>query len=1112
MLHDVSKTARHGWDYRSSDKAVLCKKVLQNDGDFSFAASSSRPRSHLKVSQHIYKNKMNFCIACAERLSPNHRFCPHCGASNQSVAALAGTRSQVQPVKPSKRIKALPERKEVSVLFVDLCESTSFIAHTDPEEARAYLDVALSLMTDAVEAFGGTVSQLLGDGLLALFGAPIAHEDHALRACLASIAMLEQASKKSLNEGAPKLTLRIGIHSGEVIVGLAGQQLWSLYRADGTTIHLASRLEKMAKPGSILISAITQRLIDHELASQSIGTQVIRGLDTPMELFELLPESQRSSAAPLARKQRFAPIVGRSPLMQVLDSFAQAAKVGVMRVVGFRGEAGVGKSRLLLEWQSHAALAGFTICSTQAKGYFSANPYGLIANLTRSLISTFSDLKPAAPLSSINIFEILPQCENHHAVVLNDLLGMDVLDESWISLSPNIRRDRIVETLHWLVIESLHCGPLLLILEDVFLADRESQRVLEILVPRLLGKKMLVCMSYRQDFAHRWIDETWFVEHWVAPLHEAEMRMLSQAMLGEHPSMIEMINTLVERADGNPFFLEQMAITLIDEGAIVGTPGDYRATKDSVEFRVPSTISNVICARVDRLPTTTKTALEAAAVLRDPITCELIGTMNEQDELKVEQMLGLGVAAGLLNLSAGSLDKNAKQIFTFRHALVQEVISATLTRPRRRALHSKAFFALRAHFGEKNPDIASTLARHAFLGEEWDQAAIFAAKSMSRAVFRSANREALRLFEMGLDAAKRVDNQTQAWTLEISLLLEAIGALMPLGHIETIFINLERANSIAEKLGDKRFEATVALQTSIFLWMRGRYTQGLEFANQALEAGRLAERHNLQMAASQSCVMLLHGLGKYREVITEASRTMRDFSAELRANRLFQGWASSPIISLQAFHASALWSVGEYVAAQEICDEAYSMLQGFDHTYSKGLVDFVQSQLWIEQEKYESAEVLLRASVAECIAHDVPTILPLSLAMLGSALARSGRALEAVALLEKGIKENIYLASGTYGEMFMRMNLSVAFRLERQFEKAIDFGQQAVELATVGEQYGHSVEALFELALAYSCKGDKQSARNCLDRALKQATASDMPYYKNRILEQLDHLETEESL
>jgi tetratricopeptide (TPR) repeat protein len=392
------------------------------------------------------------------------------------------------------------------------------------------------------------------------------------------------------------------------------------------------------------------------------------------------------------------------------------------------------------------------------------------------------------------------------------------------------------------------------------------------------------------------------------------------------------------------------------------------------------------------------------------------------------------------------------------------------------------------------------------------QAASFAVKSMSRAVFRSANREALRLFDMGLDAAKRVENQKQAWTLEISLLLEAIGALMPLGHIETIFVNLERANDIAKQLGDSRYQGTVALQTSIFLWMRGQYTQGLEFALQALEAGRLAERRYLQMTASQSCAMHLHGLGKYRESIAEISRSMKDYADELGSNRLAQGWATAPMINLKSFHASALWRLGDYVHAQKVCNEAYDMLLRFDHTYSKGLIDFVQSQLWIEQEKFESAEVLMRGSVAECIANDVLTILPCSVAMLGSTLARSGRAVEAIAILEKGIDEKIYLASSTWGEMFMRLNLGVAYRQAKQYAKAIECGLQAVELATVGEQYGHSVEALFDLALTYSSKGDHENARDCLDRALVQARLSDMAYYINRILIERNHIASELSL
>jgi class 3 adenylate cyclase/tetratricopeptide (TPR) repeat protein len=1049
--------------------------------------------------------KMNSCIACSARILPSHRFCPHCGLSCQPIAGTQKFR-QTQTTKVSKRIKAAPERKEISVLFVDLCDSTASISQADPEEARAYLDHALGLMTAAVDAFGGTVSQLLGDGLLALFGAPLAQEDHALRACLASLSMLDQASKRPRSDQTSKLRFRIGIHSGEVIVGLTGEQLWSLYRADGTAIHIASRLEKLAKPESILISSATQRLIAQELDTQSIGIQTLRGVDVPIELFELVVGAQRSSAAPLARRQRWAPIVGRNELMLVLDTFAHAATAGGMRVIGLRGEAGVGKSRLLLEWQASQAVAGFSKCTTHAKGYFSATAYGLIADLVRSLIGTFSDPLALIPQNPLDVVESLPNCNHKHIEVVNELLGIGVLEEAWNSLSPNTRRNRIAETVNWLILQRVQSGPLLLVLEDIFLADRESQRVFEIIVPRLVGKNVLICMSYRQDFAHRWTDETWFIEHWVAPLPQAYMQALVHAMLGQHESLAAVVSTLVERADGNPFYLEQLAISLIDDGTLVGIPGQYRATQNAVDFRVPGSIASVIGARVDRLPAATKAVLEAAAVLRDPITDALIAAMTEHEVTQAIHMLGLGVAAGLLNTPMVSAESSGKQVFTFRHALVQEVIGASLTRPRRRELHRKAFFVLRDHFGEKNAEISSTLTHHAFLGEEWDQAATFAVKAMSRAVFRSANREALRLFDMGLDAAKKINNQVLAWSLEIGLLLEAIGALMALGQIDAILANLERANSIAEKLNDQRCQATVALQTSIFLWMRGKYTQGLGFAAQAMKAGHLAERRNLQMAACQSRVMHLHGLGQYRQALAETVQGLSDYAIELRPHRLMPGWATAPIINLRSFHASALWRLGDYGSAQEICNLAYSVLQDLDHPYSRGLIDFVQSQIWIEQGQYNQAEELMRASVNECITHDIPTLLPCSTAMLGGTLARSGRAQEAAALLQQGINKKIYEAGGTYGEIFMRLKLSVALRYEGQFGRAIDIGLQAVELAINGEQHGHSVEALFELALAYQCSGDLNNAFATLNRALQQAQQCDMPYYKTQIHETLENL------
>lgn len=1007
------------------------------------------------------------------------------------------------------QLKLQPERKQVSVLFVDLCDSTAHVAHSDPEEARAYLDDALRLMSGAVEAYGGTVSQLLGDGLLALFGAPVAQEDHALRACLTAISMHTAVRERASRADIKPYVLRIGIHSGEVIVGVAGHYLWSHYRADGCTIHLASRLEKLAEPGTVLLSAATQRLIAEQLDTKPLGAQSIRGLDVALNVFELVVGTEGSAAAPLTRRQRWAPLVGREEALTVLNSLAAASRTGTMRVVGLRGEAGIGKSRLIAEWCSGPELSGFGVCTSFARGYSSANAYGVIADLARSLVnlpgrSRLATHPAASEEMGADVMPQDPSCQ--HAAAINDLLDVKDTDKAWLTLSPAVRRRRLAEALHWLVAQRFEQGPLLLVLEDIFLADRESQRLLESLVPRLEGMPVLICVSYRQDFEHRWADSPWFVEHWIAPLRGPDMSALARSMLGDDESVQGVVAELVERADGNPFFLEQLVITLIDDGSLVGTPGAYRLTKPLEELRPPGSIAAVIGARVDRLPAAAKGALEAAAVLGDPITRNLIAAMQDFEPEPAEQLLRLGVASGLLAAPQNREPAPVCGAYTFRHALVQEVVAGTLTRPRRKALHRRAFFALQAHHATGDTDVAPTLTRHAFAGELWVDAATYAVKSIARAVSRSANREALRLFELGVDASRRVGDEPQALALELGLLLEAIGALMALGHLDAIFANLERANTIAASLGDQRCRATVALQSSVFLWMRGRYTQGLASANQALEAGCLSGRRNLQMAARQTRMMTLHGLGRYRDAVEEARGVWRDFEPELLQNRLMAGWATAPIINLYTFHSNSLMRLGDYDEAQAACDRAYKVLESLDHPYSRGLLDFAQGQMWIELGRFADAERLMRGSVELCAVRDVPTLMPCAVAMLGAALAHGDRSDEAVVLLEKALHDRIYLAGGVYGEFFIRLNLGVALRKVGRLQPAIRAGEQAIDLAVSGEQHGHRADALFELGETLRHAGQTARARVCFDEAADLARSSGMLLYVERALKAREHV------
>jgi class 3 adenylate cyclase/tetratricopeptide (TPR) repeat protein len=991
----------------------------------------------------------------------------------------------------------LTENKQVSVLFVDVCDSTSLLQHADPEESRDYLGKALDLMVDAVETYGGTVSQLLGDGLVALFGAPLAQEDHALRACMAALKMQRATIPGYEAGGVANPTLRIGINSGEVLVGIVGQYQWSHYGADGKTIHIASRLEKAATPGAILVSASTQRLVAQQIDTRPVGIRPVRGLAAPIELHEVVVGTESSAAAPLTRKQRWAPLVGRENSLQVLGRAIETVQKDAMRVIGLRGDAGVGKSRLIADWTGGLLSQGVDVCIAQARGYASTRAYSTAADLIANLVGLpRSSVTEAKHIAMQALVAKWPAEGADHLAAVSDLLGLTEPSEAWLALNPAQRRRRIGEALLWLVRRRLQAGPFVLVLEDIFLADRESQRLFDALISRLQGLPVLICVSYRPDFEHQWGQAAWFAEHLVGPLRNGEMLALARALLGDDPSVHEVMGELVRRADGNPFFMEQLVITLIDDGSLEGTPGAYRLRRPLGELRVPASITAVIGARVDRLPDAAKSALEACSVLGDPITRELIAAMQKVDVVRAEELLDLSLSSGLLTTPDQARSSPGSHAFMFRHALVRDVVLGTLTRARLKALHRLAFQALHSQPGADDADAAPALAHHAFKGEEWEHAARFAVKSLARAISRSANQEALQLFKMGIEASRRAEDVSTARALELALRLEAIGAMMALGHIDEIFNNMECAEAIAAQLNDQRARASVSTQTAVFLWMRGRFEQGLWHASQGLDAARLAQRRHMAMAAHQARLMNFHALGRYSEAAAEGRAVLADYGPELAQHFVQPGWAAIPIINLYAFHASTLWRLGDYEAGQEVCALAYKILSQVDHPYSRLLIDIVEAQIWIEKEDLDKAEALMREAMHQCMTHNIPTMLAVTTGTLGSALARNGRAPEAVPLLEKGFADRICDAAGPYGRTFMRVGLGVAYRNLGRLEDAIGAGRKAVEQA--GEEYGHRTEALCELAETMRCAGDAPGAEDCFMQTYEAARHLGMPYYQKR--------------
>lgn len=993
-------------------------------------------------------SKQNKCSRCGEPSPAGHRFCWSCGAALGSEQEL----------------------KQVTVLLADLCDSTARVLASGTEDGHAFLERAYDVMAEAVTHFGGTRIQWRGDELLALFGAPRAQEDHAASACRAALRMLKRMGEAA--DAAPAMAVRIGIDSGEVIVGPGGQDLGARYSADGSPIHLASRLERLALPGTALVSATTLRLTDGSIETVPIGERRLRGFDKPVQVFQLVEAA--AGAAP-ARRGHLAPLVGRDAVLATLEAELATARRGALRLVGLRGDAGIGKTRVLDEIRARLQARGARVVGLSARHHTSDIPYRVAADLVRALL-------PGVP------------AERAERPVFLDLLDGGDPGDAWRALSPTQRRRQIVEAIVALIDEVTRAGPLVLTIDDVFLSDGDSLRLLESLGRPLAARPLLLIVTYRTEFVHRWGDNPAFIERALTPLPTAEMADLVHELVGDSRSLAEVRAALLDRADGNPFFLEQLVLMLADQGSLAGRIGAYELAAEPADLGVPASVVATIAAQVDRLEPDAKRVLEAGAVAGDPLEAGLLAAMLGIEQGQVAAHVRSAVSAGLLDAARGP-----GGVLLFRHALVRETIYNALPRRRRGELHRLAYVALRARCGGQLGDAAALLAKHAHLGGEWAGAAECALAALARSSARSANRDALRLFERGLEAAGRVEPEPARLGAELALRMAVLGPMMALGQLDGIVANLERAEAITQALGDTRRRAAVALQLAVSLWTRGSYRQGLEAASAANHAARQSDSRSLQMAGLQARMMLNHGLGRYADAADDAALVETAFGAELAARRLMPGWAVVAIVNLRAFQADLLAGEGRPAEAQARLDEAYRELAAQEHAFSRAMVDFVQGGLWMTTGRAGEAADLLRSAHELCRAQDVTTMLPPILARLAGALAQDGRAAQALQLLEPAIEQKLFLAGGRYNDFYFPYYHALALLAAARPDAAAAAAETAWQATLRYEQNGHGAQARWLLARIAAERGQAAAARDHLEAARTLALQCHMPWLAQQV-------------
>jgi class 3 adenylate cyclase/tetratricopeptide (TPR) repeat protein len=728
------------------------------------------------------------------------------------------------------------ERKQVTVLFVDIVDSSQLAERLDLEVVHELMDRVLRLMAEAVHRYQGTVNQFLGDGLMALFGAPIALEDHAVRAAQAALAIqetVEAYSRKFAEEHGMTVRLRQGLNSGPVVVGKIGDDLRMDYTAIGDTTNLADRMQELAEPGTILMTEATHRLVAGYVRSEPLGSITLKGRREALSVFRLTGRRRRRTRLEVSVEAGLTDLVDRTRELMVLrESFARA-KEGHGQVVALVGEPGVGKSRLLHEFRRSLEDERFIWLEGHCVAYGQATPYLPVLDMCRAnfqIEDGDSTLQIEAKLRQ-SIHRIDPELERV-LPYLFELFGLTGAGEL-AHLDPKERRRQTFEAVRALTLAGGHRRVQVFVFEDLQWIDQTSEAYLDFVVERLSVTPALLLTTHRPGATIPWADKAYFTRLDLELFGEEEMRALVGHLLGGGPAPPEVIRIIHEKAEGNPLFVEEITKSLRERGVLVERAGEHIWSPHG-SVSVPGTIKDIVNARLDHLQEPVKRTLQLAAVIGRQFGADLLTQVAEHEH---------DVPHHLEILKGLELIRETRAFpvpeYAFKHALIQDVAYESLLGARRQELHQAVGQAIERLYADRLDEQASLLAHHYSRSTHPDRMIDWALLAGDRAARLYANAEATLYYEQALATARaRLGPEARAAEIDAVVRLAAVGAT----HREVIErdrVNLARAQTLAEEVGDATRQAQVLYWLGRVDYVRGRPATAIDYARQSLD---IAER------------------------------------------------------------------------------------------------------------------------------------------------------------------------------------------------------------------------------------------------------------------------------
>jgi len=1047
-------------------------------------------------------DRARFCVECA---SPFPQGCPSCGAENpptpkfclECAKPLAKSASASPKVSESANstihvsdrsddVSLDGERKTVTALFADIKGSTELERDLDPEDARAIVDPVLRLMIAAVHRYDGYVAQSTGDGIFALFGAPVAHEDHAQRALHAALAMqqeLLQHGEKLKSHNLSPVEIRIGVNTGEVVMRTIQTGGHTEYTPVGHVTNLAARMQTVAPIGGIAIGEDTRRLVEGYFELRPLGPTAIKGIAETINVFEVVGAGPLHGHFDLATRRGLTRFVGRERELTELQRALELARTGNGQVVAVVAEAGAGKSRLVYEFK--ATLSGHCrVLEAYSVSHGKPSAWLPVLELLRTYFAVEGDDDPSRRRDKLRAtLRALDANLNDTPPYLFGLLGIQENPDPLAQMDSQIRRRRTLEVIKRIILSEALKHPVVLIFEDLHWIDSESQALLDLLADGIANARVLLLVNYRPEYRHEWANKSYYSQLRLGPLGGRSADAMIGALLGDASELAPIKRLVIERAEGNPFFLEEIVQALFDEGVVVRRNGEVQLARPLSQIRLPQTVQGILAARIDRLPSEHKQLLQVIAVVGREVPLSLIRRLTPAAEPQAERMLA--------ELQSGEFiyerPLGADAEYVFKHALTQEVAYSSVLIERRRLLHERTGEAIEELFRDRIDDHLAELAHHYSHSANTRKALEYLFRAGSQAEARFAYREAAIRLSSALEFLKQLPDDPERARQELKI-LSALGRSLGVvkgfaaAELEPVYA---RERELCAQVRDPTLAFHALWGQWVTRWWKLELHTALELAGELLAAAEDAKDPAMFLVGNHARGTTLFFLGEFISAIEHLEKALAVFDfrqslpEELEARRLDslsflyftlrtigypdRAWAISrevlemarrsadPNVLAQAtcFEAMNNLVLADGTAAQKYAEESMALAEEGGLVSLSAMATAVRGAALIIQGRYEEGIAGMRRGISAF--HEAGgTAMAWFFSLLAYGLGRVGQAEEGLKVVEEGLASIAKTGEqggspGLHhvkGELLQRQNQSDRAQAELCFRTAIEIARR----------------------------------------------------------------------